>query len=153
MRLGRQAVAAHEAPSKCICWLATVVQCLHAWRRTCYAAVLHVLPAHMQMPVLTWHALQGAACVAAGGADAQPGRIGLCPTLRHERTHVSWPRALLMPCACARLGAGLRACLVTQCYEGAAPAERQAWLWERLGASGRSKLAYQAFLGRAPMPV
>ncbi len=78
---------------------------------------------------------------------------GLCPTLRHERTHVSWPRALLMPCACARLGAGLRACLVTQCYEGAAPAERQAWLWERLGASGRSKLAYQAFLGRAPMPV
>ncbi len=78
---------------------------------------------------------------------------GLCPNLRNERRHVSWPRALLILFACARLRAGLPACLVKQCCEGAAPAERQAWLCERLGAPGCSQLALQAFLGSAPMPV
>jgi hypothetical protein len=107
----------------------------------------------MQMRALNGHALQGAACVAAGGADARLGRKRALPTLRNEHTHVSWPRALLILCACARFRAELPACLVKQCCEGATPAEQQAWLRERLGAPGRSKLALQAFLGRAPTPV
>ncbi len=70
--LSLQAVAAHEAPSVYaglpLCYVSA---CLEAGMLCCCAASVS---AHMQMRVLTGHALQRAACVAAGEGVAQPRR-------------------------------------------------------------------------------
>ncbi len=98
--------------------------CLPAWKRACCAAVLQVClrtcrcvcsPGMRCSERLAWPPAKES-----HSHDAR----GLSPTLFHEYRHVSLPRALLIPCACARLGAGLRARLVKQCCRSAAPAAR-----------------------------